>query len=122
MATKTKSASKTKIAPVAPIQELQSWTIGENLNQIATIQELKWGTANNGTLQVRIAVTAGRTENGKVNWFYAQALGKSAQRFTEFKEGDRVKIYSTFECSEYKTKTGEVDLYLAHKILFVEAA
>jgi hypothetical protein len=118
MATKTKSA-KSKIAPV---QELQSWTIGENLNQIATIQELKWGTANNGTLQVRIAFTAGKTANGNINWFYAQALGKSAQRFTEFKEGDRVKIYSTFECSEYKTKTGKVDLYLAHKILFVEAA
>jgi hypothetical protein len=122
MATKVKSAAKTKIASVAPKRELRSWTIGENSNQIGTIKSLKFGTNNNGTAQVKVAVTAGRTANGNVNWFYAEALGKIAENFNAFSEGDRVAFYSTFECSEYTNRFGETEFYLSHKILFVEAA
>lgn len=114
-------ATKTKSAPVSR-KELKSWTIGENANQIGTIQSLRVGTNNNGTKQVRVAVTAGRTANGNVNWFYAEALGEVADNFLSFKEGDRVALYSTFECTEYTTKTGGTDLYLSHKILKVKAA
>lgn len=118
MATKTKSAAKTKTAPVA----LKSWTIGENSNQIGTIQELRWGTNNKGTAQVRITATCGRTANGNVNWFYAEALGKCSDPFKSLKEGDLVKLYSTFQCTEYMSKEGTVEFYLSHKILYAEAA
>jgi hypothetical protein len=114
-------AAKTKIAaPVA--RDLMSWEIGNNLNQIATIRGLRWGKNNKGTLQVRVAVTAGRTANGNVNWFYAEAIGKVAEKFANYQESDRVKLYSTHVVSEYVNKFGEVEFFESDKILYVEAA